>query len=168
MQSVIKSYNNTIIIFAYLVWLKSTPGKCFSKSVVRVNIVDCSFSYFHFLLGTGGKLIVQKRFRKSPRRLINVIWDKVFKSELSKLCGRQPLKNLKGYGLLKSAADQGPYRSNFPNRFIFRKITPQTILFQKIPGHWFRRHVRVENDGAKPIIFQFHKIWSFYTLLEAQ
>ena len=29
------------------------------------------------------------------------IWDKVFKSGLSKFCGRQPLKNFKGYGLLK-------------------------------------------------------------------
>ena len=29
------------------------------------------------------------------------IWDKVFKSEPSKICGRQSLKNLKGYGLLK-------------------------------------------------------------------
>ena len=28
-------------------------------------------------------------------------WDKVFKSGLSKFCGRQTLKNLKGYGLLK-------------------------------------------------------------------
>ena len=27
------------------------------------------------------------------------IWDKVFKSGPSKICGRQPLKNLKGYGL---------------------------------------------------------------------
>ena len=27
--------------------------------------------------------------------------DKVFKIALSKFCGRQPLKNLKGYGLLK-------------------------------------------------------------------
>ena len=29
------------------------------------------------------------------------IWDKVFKIGLSKFCGRQPLKNLKGCGLLK-------------------------------------------------------------------
>ena len=29
------------------------------------------------------------------------IWYKVFKSGPSKICGRQPLKNLKGYGLLK-------------------------------------------------------------------
>ena len=31
----------------------------------------------------------------------NVKWDKVFKNRPSKICGRQPLKNLKGYGLLK-------------------------------------------------------------------
>ena len=29
------------------------------------------------------------------------IWDEVFKNEPSKICGRQPLKNLKEYGLLK-------------------------------------------------------------------
>ena len=29
------------------------------------------------------------------------IWDKVLKSKPSKICERQPLKNLKGYGLLK-------------------------------------------------------------------
>ena len=29
------------------------------------------------------------------------IWDKVFKNRPSKICGRHPLKNLKGYGLLK-------------------------------------------------------------------
>ena len=27
-----------------------------------------------------------------------VIWNKAFKSGVSKLCGRQPLKNFKGYG----------------------------------------------------------------------
>ena len=29
------------------------------------------------------------------------IWDEVFKSGRSKFCEREPLKNLKGYGLLK-------------------------------------------------------------------
>ena len=29
------------------------------------------------------------------------LWDEVFKSGLSKFCGRQPLKYFKGYGLLK-------------------------------------------------------------------
>ena len=32
---------------------------------------------------------------------LSIIWDKVFKNRPSKLCGRQPLKNLKGYGKLK-------------------------------------------------------------------
>ena len=30
-------------------------------------------------------------------------WDKAFKNGPSKICGRQPLKNLKSYGLLKQA-----------------------------------------------------------------
>ena len=33
-----------------------------------------------------------------------IIWDKVFKNGPSKICGRQPLKNLKGYGLLQIEA----------------------------------------------------------------
>ena len=33
--------------------------------------------------------------------IYKIIWNKVFKSGLSKFCGRQPLKNFKGYGLLK-------------------------------------------------------------------
>ena len=32
---------------------------------------------------------------------MNNIWEKVFKSGLNKLCGSQPLKNFKGYGLLE-------------------------------------------------------------------
>ena len=31
---------------------------------------------------------------------LKYMWDKVFKNEPSKICGRQPLKNLKLYGLL--------------------------------------------------------------------
>ena len=33
-----------------------------------------------------------------------IIWDKVFKNEPSEICGRQPLKNLKWYGLLKQSS----------------------------------------------------------------
>ena len=29
--------------------------------------------------------------------IISSIWDKVFKNEASKICGREPLKNLKEY-----------------------------------------------------------------------
>ena len=31
----------------------------------------------------------------------SIMWDKVFKSGPSKICGRQSLKNLNGYGLVK-------------------------------------------------------------------
>ena len=40
------------------------------------------------------------------------VGDKFFKSGLSKFCGRQPLKNLKGYGLLKFCLTK-PYPFNF-------------------------------------------------------
>ena len=33
---------------------------------------------------------------------IHIIWDKLFKNGPSKICGRQPLKNLKRYGLPKA------------------------------------------------------------------
>ena len=33
--------------------------------------------------------------------IITFIWDKIFKNGPIKICGRQPLKNLKEYGLLK-------------------------------------------------------------------
>ena len=36
-----------------------------------------------------------------PHSYEHYIRDKVFKRGLSKFCGRQPLKNFKGYGLLK-------------------------------------------------------------------
>ena len=32
------------------------------------------------------------------------IWDKVFKSGPSEICGRQPLKKLKGYAMLKQSS----------------------------------------------------------------
>ena len=35
-----------------------------------------------------------------------IIWDELFKNGPSKICGRQPLKNLKGQGLPKT--DQTP------------------------------------------------------------
>ena len=38
---------------------------------------------------------------KALKTLLTNRWDKVFKGESSKICGTQPLKNLKGYGLIK-------------------------------------------------------------------
>ena len=40
-------------------------------------------------------------YSNSTIKILNNTWDKVFKNGTSKICGRQPLKNLKGYGLLK-------------------------------------------------------------------
>ena len=40
-------------------------------------------------------------------------WDKVFKDGPSKTCGRQPLKNLKGYGLLEADHTPRPYPFKF-------------------------------------------------------
>ena len=39
------------------------------------------------------------------------IWDKVFKTGPSKVCGRQPSKNLKGYGMFKQK--KKIFQSNF-------------------------------------------------------
>ena len=43
------------------------------------------------------KVLVLKTAGNTPGN----IWDKVFKNEPSKICGREPLKILKGYSLLK-------------------------------------------------------------------
>ena len=34
------------------------------------------------------------------KEILYYIWDKIFKNGPSKICGRQPLKSLKGYGVL--------------------------------------------------------------------
>ena len=48
------------------------------------------------------------------------IWDKVFKNGPSKICGRQPLKNVKGYGLL------GPFLNTLSH---LRLIITSAILY---------------------------------------
>ena len=53
------------------------------------------------------------------------VMDKVFKSGESKICGRQPLKNLKGYGLL--TRDMVCLGRPYPFKF-FKGCRPQ-ILF---------------------------------------
>ena len=42
------------------------------------------------------------------------IWDKVFKNEPSKISQRQPLKNLKGYGLLKQTISLQIFKGCLP------------------------------------------------------
>ena len=59
------------------------------------------------------------------------IWDKVFKNGPSKICGRQPLKNLKVYGLLKQTislqADHIPSSRPYPFK-CFKGCLPQILL----------------------------------------
>ena len=51
-----------------------------------------------------------QQFSSAFTSIGKIIWDKVFKSALSKFCGRQPLKNFKGYGLLsKNLLRKSPY-----------------------------------------------------------
>ena len=45
------------------------------------------------------------------------MWDKVFKNGPSKTCGRQPLKNLKGYGLLQADHTPSKYVKAVFNKF---------------------------------------------------
>ena len=49
-------------------------------------------------------------------------WDKVFKNGPSRMCGRQPLKYLKGYGLLKVDHKADHIPSNFL-KAVFHKFS---------------------------------------------
>ena len=50
---------------------------------------------------------------------MKVIWDKVFKNGPSKICGRQSLKNLKGYAVCSNR--QYPFKC-------FKDCLPQILL----------------------------------------
>ena len=50
----------------------------------------------------------------SSEYFLHTIWDKVFKNGPSKIFGRQPLKNIKGYG-------QSDHTQNRPYTFKFFK-----------------------------------------------
>ena len=76
--------------------------------------------------------------------LLLCIWDKVFKSGPSKICGRQPLKNLKGYGLLKQymwlLLSSFQYCiTNFSNHFFKKKkkCSENFLLYQAQPWKWW-------------------------------
>ena len=74
--------------------------------LMKINLVDLILIQFSqskkFI-----KLIYHKALRLSliTSVIINIkmfIWNKVFKNGPSNICGRQHLKNLKGFGLLQS------------------------------------------------------------------
>ena len=63
------------------------------------------------------------------------MWKKVFKNGPSKICGRQPLKNLKGYGLLKHVMLSFSIKFKKPFRACFGNFLPpkaQNINFSKM------------------------------------
>ena len=73
-------------------------------------------------------------------------WDKVFKSGLSKFCGRQPLKNFRGYGLLW----------NFL-KAVFHKIylVHSWILCPKCVNTWLIAFT----------VILISKLWKYYVIL---
>ena len=62
-----------------------------------------------------------------------IIWVKVLKNGPSKICGRQPLKNLMGYGLLEA--------DHIPPNFLKLSSTsfPWSILKYFVPSEPFRK-----------------------------
>ena len=65
------------------------------------------------------KMLRTPILKNNYKWLLLYIWDKVFKNGLGKICGRQPLKNLKEYDLLKQTIQ--------PFKF-FKGCLPQTLL----------------------------------------
>ena len=50
--------------------------------------------------------------------MITLIWDKVFKNEINKICGRQSLKNFKSYDLLKQTISFQIFKGSLPQTFL--------------------------------------------------
>ena len=48
-------------------------------------------------------------FNRYKGKFLRFTYEPVFKNGPSKICGRQPLKNLKGYGLLKQTISEVVY-----------------------------------------------------------
>ena len=47
-----------------------------------------------------------------------ILWDKVFNSGLNKFCGRQPLKKLKGYRILKQTISFKFFKGCLPQNLL--------------------------------------------------
>ena len=62
------------------------------------------------------------------------IWDKVFKNGPIKICGRQPLKNLKEYGLLTLQIFQRLCSANFTWSILLNTLSHMSDGKTIIPG----------------------------------
>ena len=69
--------------------------KCLSNELAFVRFLFCL-------------AFIQFSVNNKDNGIASMIWDKVFNNGSSKICGRQPLKNLKWYGLLKQIL-HGPF-----------------------------------------------------------
>ena len=63
-------------------------------------------------------VLFSRSFFLSFCNIYKVIWDKVFKSGLSKFCGRQHLKNVQGYDLFKKTISLEIFKDCCPQNLI--------------------------------------------------
>ena len=76
--------------------------KCAPKNAPCLWKQDANYTYIRQLEDVQLNALCTFSLRPVSRGDNNDIWEKVFKNGPSEICGRQPLKNLKWYGLLKS------------------------------------------------------------------
>ena len=99
-------------LISFLFWVKKWCGLkllFWGGEGVGIKIKFCTCSkvtaelvYSLFTLSMCCRILRQlKSFQQSTLKCRTDIWDNVFKGGPSKICGRQPLKKLNGYGLLK-------------------------------------------------------------------
>ena len=82
---------------SYEIW---TRGKTFGEESIGYSYSDSS-SLIIMWSRDFGKIFISSVMDSLGSFNLDDIWVQVFKNEPSKICGRQPLKNLKGYGSLK-------------------------------------------------------------------
>ena len=71
----------------------------------------------------------QKNLKKILKK-----WDKVFKDRPTKTCGRQPLKNLIGYGVFKQTISLQIFKGCLPQNLLGPFLN--TLSYLKLsPGH---------------------------------
>ena len=81
-------------------WFVSCSTKCWFASYANNNTIYNAGDNINKVIFSLQKLSKKllKWFFNNQMKSNSDKWAKVFKSGLSKFCGRQPLKNLKGYG----------------------------------------------------------------------